>query len=96
MADDRQVPLAVEALAELLDDGDGDADLELAAVMDVGERVEPDVRDGAEPVAQELPTPRPCAMPLQRSSRFCPDWWMTQSTLVAPSCLKRAPEAWKV
>src|SRR5690348_5656325 len=49
--------------------------------------------DGAEPVLHVWPTPRPWAMPLHRSSRFCPDWWITHRTLVAPSALNFSPEA---
>src|SRR5690348_18323017 len=50
--------------------------------------------DGAFPVLHCWPTPSACAIPLQRSSRFWPDWWMMHRTLVAPSFLKASPDAW--
>src|SRR6266542_4567503 len=33
-------------------------------------------------------------MPLQRSSRFCPDWWMTHRMLLALSLFSVAPAFW--
>src|SRR5258708_15977660 len=49
---------------------------------------------GAALVEQVEPTPRPWAMPLQRSSRFWPDWWITHRALVAPWLLNFAPAVW--